>query len=139
MFFIVLLLFFVVEHLLHFLTVLVEITHRVEDGDPKQLTHLDDFGRLLDESWRLKRTTGSKISNSQIDLIYEKALQSGALGGKLLGAGGGGFMLFYVPQEKQESFRKDFSDLLPVPFRFENEGTTVIYYVPEEYEQEEAL
>ena len=99
---------------------------------------LDDFGRLLDESWRLKRTTGSKISNSQIDSIYEKALRSGALGGKLLGAGGGGFMLFYVPQERQEAFRKEFLELLPVPFRFENEGTTVIYYVPEEYEQEEA-
>ena len=97
---------------------------------------LDDFGRLLDESWRLKRTTGSKISNDQIDQIYEKALKSGALGGKLLGAGGGGFMLFYVPKERQEAFKADFAELLPVPFRFENEGTTVIYDVPEEYEKE---
>ena len=97
---------------------------------------LADFGRLLDESWRLKRTTGSKISNDQIDQIYEKALKSGALGGKLLGAGGGGFMLFYVPQDRQEAFKEDFKDLLPVPFRFENEGTTVIYDVPEEYEEE---
>ena len=98
---------------------------------------LDDFGRLLDHSWKLKRTTGSKISTSQIDAIYERAIKAGALGGKLLGAGGGGFMLFYVPYELQESVRNELNELLLVPFRFEEEGTSVIYDAPEEYEVQE--
>lgn len=98
---------------------------------------LDDFGRLLHESWMLKRSTGSKISTGQIDRIYDRALKSGALGGKLLGAGGGGFVLLYVPKEKQEAVRKELSELLLVPFKFEEEGTSVIYYVPEQFEVEE--
>lgn len=98
---------------------------------------LDDFGRLLHESWMLKRSTGSKISTGQIDQIYDRALNAGALGGKLLGAGGGGFVLLYVPKEKQEAVRKELSELLLVPFRFEEEGTSVIYYVPEHFEVEE--
>ncbi len=98
---------------------------------------LDDFGRLLHESWMLKRSTGSKISTSQIDRIYERALNAGALGGKLLGAGGGGFVLLYVPEEKQEAVRKELKELLLVPFRFEEEGTSVIYYVPEHFQAEE--
>lgn len=98
---------------------------------------LDEFGKLLDQSWKLKRSTGSKISTDQIDLIYERAMKAGALGGKLLGAGGGGFMLFYVPKEKQESVKKELNELLLVPFRFEEEGTSVIYYVPESFEMEE--
>lgn len=98
---------------------------------------LDGFGRLLDESWKLKRSTGSKISTDEIDMIYERAIKAGALGGKLLGAGGGGFMLFYVPEEKQEAVKSKLSDLLLVPFRFENEGTSVIYFVPESFALEE--
>lgn len=98
---------------------------------------LDDFGRLLHESWMLKRSTGSKISTGQIDQIYDRALNAGALGGKLLGAGGGGFVLLYVPKEKQEAVRKELNELLLVPFRFEEEGTSVIYYVPEQFEMEE--
>ncbi|MBQ6334422.1 MAG: kinase [Erysipelotrichaceae bacterium] len=98
---------------------------------------LDDFGRLLDESWKLKRSTGSKISTNQIDMIYDRAMKAGALGGKLLGAGGGGFTLFYVPKDKQEAIKNELSELLLVPFRFENEGTSVIYYVPEHYKTEE--
>ena len=101
---------------------------------------LDKFGVLLDQSWRLKRSTGSKISTGEIDMIYERALRAGALGGKLLGAGGGGFVLLYVPEDKQEDVKKELSDLLLVPFCFENEGTSVIYYVPEQFElQEEQL
>ena len=98
---------------------------------------LDDFGRLLHESWMLKKSTGSKISTGQIDQIYDRALKAGALGGKLLGAGGGGFVLLYVPKEKQEAVRKELNELLLVPFKFEEEGTSVIYYVPEHFEAEE--
>jgi D-glycero-alpha-D-manno-heptose-7-phosphate kinase len=97
---------------------------------------LDDFGRLLDESWRLKRSTGDKISTDEIDTIYQKALDAGALGGKLLGAGGGGFVVFYVPEEKQEAVKKALNHLLYVPFRFENGGTEVIYYSPEQFNVE---
>lgn len=87
---------------------------------------LDDFGRLLNHTWQLKRTLTDHISNFQIDAMYEKALKNGALGGKLLGAGGGGFMLLYVPHEKQEKLRSCFSDLKFVPFRFEKDGTNII-------------
>ena len=94
---------------------------------------LDEFGRLLDQSWRLKRQTGSKISTGSIDMLYERALEAGALGGKLLGAGGGGFLLFYVPKEKQPSVSESMSELMHVPFAFENGGTQVIHYTPESY------
>lgn len=94
---------------------------------------LDNFGRLLDRTWRLKRASGSAVTTDSIDSLYEKGLAAGALGGKLLGAGGGGFLLFYVPLERQETVRKTMSDLLYVPFEFENEGTRVIYYAPESY------
>ena len=97
---------------------------------------LDNFGRLLHETWKLKRSTGNKISTNEIDMIYDKALNAGALGGKLLGAGGGGFMLFYVPDENKENVKKELKDLLQVPFAFENEGTSVIYYVPEKFDVE---
>lgn len=93
---------------------------------------LDEFGRLLDHTWQLKRGISSKISTSNIDLLYEKAKKAGALGGKLLGAGGGGFLLFYVEQEKQPFVRKALGDLMYVPFRFDNKGTSIIYFEPEE-------
>lgn len=95
---------------------------------------LDDFGRLLDHTWRLKRQTGSKISTGSIDELYEKGIKAGALGGKLLGAGGGGFLLFYVEPEKQSMVREALKDLLYVPFRFENEGSIILHYDPEQYE-----
>lgn len=94
---------------------------------------LDDFGRLLDRTWRLKRQSGSAVTNDGIDKLYERGLVAGALGGKLLGAGGGGFLLFYVPLERQAAVREAMDDLLYVPFEFENEGTRVIYYAPESY------
>ena len=95
---------------------------------------LDEFGRLLDRTWKLKQQTGNHISTSTIDSLYEKALQAGALGGKLLGAGGGGFLLFYVPPERQQAVRETMRDFLYIPFRFEDDGTRVIYYVPEDYQ-----
>ena len=98
-------------------------------------THSDmnDFGRLLDMSWRLKKQTGSKISTGSIDELYDKGLQAGALGGKLLGAGGGGFLLFYVEKDKQPSVLKAMEKLMHVPFQFENGGTRTVYYAPETY------
>ncbi len=94
---------------------------------------LDDFGRLLDYTWALKRRVGKKVSNSDIDELYKKGISAGALGGKLLGAGGGGFLLFYVQPEKQQAVRDALRNLLYIPFRFENSGTSVIHYTPEGY------
>lgn len=94
---------------------------------------LDDFGRMLDHTWQLKRQTGAKISTDSIDSLYEKGIASGALGGKLLGAGGGGFLLFYVQPEYHESVKEAMKNLLYVPFKFENGGTRVIHYTPESY------
>lgn len=91
-----------------------------------------EFGKLLHESWQLKRQLSSKISNSLIDSLYDKALRNGAIGGKLLGAGGGGFMLLFVPPERQKKLRKSLSNFLEVKFKFENDGSQIIYYNPRE-------
>jgi D-glycero-alpha-D-manno-heptose-7-phosphate kinase len=99
---------------------------------------LDDFGRMLDHTWKLKRGTGSAISTSSIDELYKKGIDAGALGGKLLGAGGGGFLVFYVQPEYQETVRKAMSDLMYIPFKFEDGGTRVIHYSPESYEPKES-
>lgn len=99
-------------------------------------TDLDEFGRLLDVSWRLKRNTGRAVTTNTIDELYEKGISSGALGGKLLGAGGGGFLLFYVLPEKKNSVIREMRKLLQVPFKFENTGSQVIYYGPEEYNKQ---
>lgn len=98
---------------------------------------LDDFGRLLDVTWRLKRQTGGAITTESIDSLYEKGIQAGALGGKLLGAGGGGFLVFYVQPSKRESVMNAMKDLLYVPFCFEDGGTRVIHYTPEIFEPRE--
>lgn len=95
---------------------------------------LDDFGRLLDRTWKLKRQTGSSVSSNSIDGLYARGIEAGALGGKLLGAGGGGFLVFYVQPEKQEAVITAMADLMYIPFEFENGGTRVIHYTPESYE-----
>ena len=95
---------------------------------------LDDFGRMLDHTWRLKRQTGSAVSTESIDELYTKGIDAGALGGKLLGAGGGGFLVFYVQPERQDAVRWAMHDLMYIPFEFENGGTRVIHYTPETYE-----
>ena len=95
---------------------------------------LDEFGVLLDHTWKLKRQTGSAITTVSIDALYERGIKAGALGGKLLGAGGGGFILFYVQPEKQKAVMEVMQNLLYVPFRFEDGGTQVIHYTPESYE-----
>lgn len=99
---------------------------------------LDEFGRLLDHTWKLKRQTGPSISTDSIDELYKKGMDAGALGGKLLGAGGGGFLLFYVPSEYQDAVKAALNDLLYIPFEFENRGTQVIHYTPESYEPKAA-
>lgn len=90
-----------------------------------------NFGNLLNESWQLKKKLSKKISNAKIDSIYERALKSGAIGGKLLGAGGGGFMLLLVPPEKRKKVKLGLKDLLEVKFVFENDGSQIIYYNPQ--------
>jgi len=101
---------------------------------------LDEFGRLLHESWQLKRTLTGNITNTQLDDIYNAGRSAGALGGKLLGAGGGGFMLFFAPPEQHQALRARLKHLLCVPFGFSNRGSHVVVYEPEEaYDKELAL
>jgi len=95
-----------------------------------------EFGKLMHETWQIKRSLTQKISNSNIDEIYQAGLDAGALGGKLLGAGGGGFMLFFVPPEKRQALRARLQRLLCVPFGFSSRGSHVVVYEPEEvYDQ----
>ncbi len=94
--------------------------------------NLDDFGKLLHESWQIKRTLTPLITTPIIDEVYEAGRKAGAIGGKVCGAGNGGFMLFFVPPELQQNVKERLSKLLSVPFRFENLGSQIIYYVPEE-------
>lgn len=89
---------------------------------------MSDFGRLLDHGWKLKQSLSSKISTGLVDEIYSAAMRAGALGGKLLGAGGGGFLLFYVEPEYQSQVRKALSTFKEVPFRFEESGAQIIYH-----------
>lgn len=96
-------------------------------------TSLNEFGKLLDTTWSLKRGIGSKVSNGNIDELYNIAIKAGALGGKLLGAGGGGFLLFYCEKEKQSALIQALENLMIVPFNFENDGAQVLYYSPTEY------
>jgi D-glycero-alpha-D-manno-heptose-7-phosphate kinase len=108
---------------------LVEQAFEILSGD---ISKYEEFGRLLQEAWRIKRSLSSKVSTGPIDDIYQRAMGAGALGGKLLGAGGGGFMLFFVPPDAQQSVRREMSDLLHVPFRFDTLGTQLIYYTEEQ-------
>lgn len=89
--------------------------------------NIDDFGRFLHEGWMMKKNLANGISNSYIDEIYNKGIQSGALGGKLLGAGGAGFVLFYCPLEKQDLFKKSMTDLYELKFGFDTGGSKIIY------------
>ena len=99
-------------------------------GNPRR--PIEEFGRLLHEGWRIKRSLTQKISNASIDEIYEAGIGAGAIGGKLLGAGGGGFMLFFVPPEKRGALRAHLQRLLCVPFSFSTRGSDVVVYEPEQ-------
>lgn len=94
---------------------------------------LDDFGRMLHETWMVKRGLTDKITNGFIDDIYQTALKNGALGGKVLGAGGGGFMLFYAPPERHDAIKAALRNLIYVPFKFDDQGCRIVYYAPKEY------
>ncbi len=115
---------------------LKEMLSLVDDAEKiltDKKTDLDEFGRLLDHTWRLKRQTGSAVTTDSIDGIYDRGIKAGALGGKLLGAGGGGFFVFYVQPEKKDSVMEAMKDLLYIPFEFETGGTQVVHYTPETY------
>ncbi|MFA6310343.1 MAG: hypothetical protein WC681_02620 [Sterolibacterium sp.] len=92
----------------------------------------EDFGRLLDEQWRIKQKMSSRISNREINAIYDQGIAAGALGGKLLGAGGGGFMLFLASPERQAAVRDALKDLLYVPSRFDHLGSQIVYHSHED-------
>lgn len=113
---------------------MAELVDDAEEILTNKNRNLDDFGRLLDVTWRLKKSMGSSISTRSIDELYEKGIDAGALGGKLLGAGGGGFLIFYVQPKYQEAVKDAMKDLMYIPFKFEDGGTRVIHYSPEEYE-----
>ncbi len=94
---------------------------------------IKEFGRLLHETWQIKRSLSKGISPQFVDDIYEKARNAGAIGGKLLGAGGGGFMLFFAPPERHVEIKQALEELLWVPFSFETGGSSIIFYDPATY------
>jgi len=111
---------------------MVDEAYEILKGRPESI---DDFGKLLHEGWLIKRSLTSKISTSAIDTMYADARSAGAVGGKLLGAGGGGFMLLFVRPEDQSRVRAKLGQYLHVPFRFENLGSAVIYSMNPDSEQ----
>ena len=104
-----------------------EINFQVEEAEQLLIKNkFDDFGRLLNEGWKLKRSLSKVISNKKIDNLYEFSMNNGAMGGKLLGAGGGGFMLLYVPYHRQKKFFKRIKHVINVPFNFSEENSQII-------------
>ena len=94
---------------------------------------LEDFGSILHENWILKQKLASQISNDEIETIYREGISNGATGGKLLGAGGGGFMLFYCEESKQHTLIEHLKPLRKLDFSFDREGSKLIYYADEEF------
>ena len=105
---------------------MVKLAHELKEELLKG--NIDSMGEILHEGWNYKKELAGGITNSEIDSYYDLAMKNGAIGGKLLGAGGGGFLLFYVKDEKKEQLRKSLSSLKELPFKFDNKGTNVIYY-----------
>ncbi len=95
------------------------------NGSP---SNINDLGKLMHEAWMIKRKLSTKITTPKVDKIYKKAREAGAIGGKLLGAGGGGCILFFVKPGKQENVKKKLKNLLYIPFEFENLGSQIVYY-----------
>ncbi len=92
---------------------------------------ISDFGKLLDESWKLKRNLSDKVTTPFIDKLYETALRAGAAGGKILGAGGGGFLLIFAPPSRHKKIREKLKKFLEIPFKFEHLGSQIIFYQPD--------
>lgn len=110
-----------------------EMTLLTEEGEKTLVSgDINDFGRLLHEGWQLKRSFSGRISTEEIDRMYSRAREAGALGGKLLGAGGGGFLLFYVEKENQEFVKRALKELLYVPFHIGQTGSRIVYSTPPE-------
>jgi D-glycero-alpha-D-manno-heptose-7-phosphate kinase len=116
----------------HELELMFQMVNEAESIVTNPNRSLDEFGHLLHECWQVKRTLTQKITNLHLDEIYEAGRSAGALGGKLLGAGGGGFMLFFVSPERREALRTRLKNLLCVPMKFSNRGSHVVVYEPEE-------
>jgi len=110
----------------HMVEMVWELRDALYSGD------LSEFGEILDRNWQLKQQLASKISNEDINALYTKAMTAGATGGKILGAGGGGFLLMYCEKEKQDRVREALSSLRELKFHFDNEGSKLIY-VGDEY------
>jgi D-glycero-alpha-D-manno-heptose-7-phosphate kinase len=99
---------------------------------------LTTFGELMHEAWQIKRKMSDKVSNGEVDTLFQQARAAGTVGGKLTGAGGGGFMLLFVPPDRQEAVRQALKQLIHVPFRFEFSGSQIIFFEPEQdYSTEE--
>ena len=109
----------------HIVNQMVEMAFALKDV--LQQNKIDEFGKILHEGWILKQSLSQGISNQDINDLYEKGIKAGALGGKLLGAGGSGFLLFYCPQEKQDTFRQKMSENKELAFKFDNSGSKIIY------------
>lgn len=107
-----------------------ELVDRAVEVLQSQTDPIEEFGKLLHESWMQKRQLSDRVSTTEIDELYETARKMGAIGGKLLGAGGGGFFLLFVRPEHQKELREKFSRLVHVPFRFETAGSRVVLYQP---------
>ena len=105
-----------------------QILEHVEEGEKIiRNGNIDDFGKLLDSSWQLKKKLSKSITNNKIEELYQNAIKSGAIGGKLLGAGGGGFLLMYMKKQYRDKFFKKNPKLINVPFSFSNIGSQVIF------------
>jgi D-glycero-alpha-D-manno-heptose-7-phosphate kinase len=110
------------------LRIMEELTKEAFDVLRSPFRDLNDFGKLLDENWKVKRSLTPQISSSAIEEIYRTALNSGAMGGKILGAGGGGFMLLFADESKHQSIRNALANIEFVSFRFEETGSKIVYF-----------
>ncbi|MBU2592795.1 GHMP kinase, partial [Patescibacteria group bacterium] len=108
------------------LSLMVKLAKELKNSLEKN--SLDRFGELLHQNWQLKKQMANGITNAEIDQWYNLARKNGAVGGKILGAGGGGFLLLYAPKEKQEQIKAALSKLKNTPFSFEPEGSKIIYF-----------
>jgi D-glycero-alpha-D-manno-heptose-7-phosphate kinase len=107
---------------------IIDITIQAKKILMNEKISLDNFGNLLNEQWYLKKKLSKNISNSNIDKIYNTAIKAGAIGGKLLGAGGGGFFVFYARKEDHKKIINSLKNYLIIPFRFDNNGSQIIYF-----------
>jgi len=107
---------------------MMQLTDQAEAALLDKRDRIEDFGRLLHEQWQIKRGMSSQITNSDIDAIYQAGMKAGALGGKLLGAGGGGFMMFIASPERQPAIKAALQSLLHVPVQFDFLGSQIVYF-----------